>query len=363
MSRSVLNFGAGPAMLPEEVMLQAQTELLDWNGTGKSVMEIGHRTDDFKSIAEHTEQLLRSILNVPDDYHVLFLAGGATQQFSVIPMNLLQGKTSADYLLTGIWSNKAMQLAQRYCETNIVCTFEKSSFTTIPNVKDWKIDSKAAYVYYTDNETIGGLEFNAVPDVGNVPLVTDMTSSILSKTIDVSRFGLILAAAQKNIGPAGLTIVIVKKDILGEVLAFTPDLLNYQIQAREKSMLNTPPTFNWYMAGLMFDWVKQQGGLVELEKLNKHKSALLYDAIDNSELYQNNIDTACRSKMNVVFSLTDESLTDNFLQQAESNGFHALKGHRLAGGMRASLYNAMPESGVKQLVDFMQEYERTQSVK
>jgi phosphoserine aminotransferase len=363
MSRSILNFGAGPAMLPEAIMLQAQAELLDWNGTGKSVMEIGHRTDDFKSIAEHAEQSLRELLNISNDYHVLFLAGGATQQFSVIPMNLLQGKTFADYLHTGIWSNKAMQLAKRYCETNIVCSSEDSNFTTIPNVSDWIFNSEAAYVYYTDNETIGGLEFHSIPDVGGVPLVSDMTSSILSKNIDVSKFGLIFAAAQKNIGPAGLTVVIVKKELLGEVLPFTPDLFDYQIEAIEKSMLNTPPTFNWYMAGLMFNWVKQQGGLDEMEKCNQRKSSLLYDFIDASNFYINRIDKTCRSRVNVVFSLTDESLTENFLNQAESNGLHALKGHRLAGGMRASLYNAMPESGVKQLVDFMQEFERTQSVK
>jgi phosphoserine aminotransferase len=363
MSRSILNFGAGPAMLPEAIMLQAQAELLDWNSTGKSVMEIGHRTDDFKSIATHAEQSLRDIINVPDDYHVLFLAGGATQQFSVIPMNLMQGKTSADYLYTGIWSAKAMQLAKKYCETNIVCSSESSNFTNIPDANDWQLDSNAAYVYYTDNETIGGLEFHSIPDVGNVPLISDMTSSILSKQFDVSRFSLIFAAAQKNIGPAGMTLLIVNKELLGDVLPFTPDLFDYRLQAQEKSMLNTPPTFNWYMAGLMFDWVKHQGGLVELEKQNQRKSSLLYDFIDSSSIYHNPIDTACRSKMNVVFSLTDESLTDNFLKQAESNGLHALKGHRLAGGMRASLYNAMPESGVKQLVDFMQEFERTQSVK
>ncbi len=363
MSRSILNFGAGPAMLPEEIMLQAQSEFLDWQGIGKSVMEIGHRTDDFKSIANHAEQSLREILNIPDDYHVLFLAGGATQQFSVIPMNLLQGKTSADYLHTGIWSAKAMQLAKRYCDINMVCSSEQSNFTTIPDKNDWQLDSKAAYVYYTDNETIGGLEFPFTPDVTGVPLVSDMTSSILSKTIDVSRFGLIFAAAQKNIGPAGMTVVIVHKDLLGEVLPFTPDLFDYRLQTQEKSMLNTPPTFNWYMAGLMFDWIKQQGGLDELEKRNQRKSSLLYDFIDASSFYQNHIDAVYRSKMNVVFSLTDENLTDDFLKQAESNGLHALKGHRLAGGMRASLYNAMPESGVKQLVDFMREFERTQSVK
>jgi phosphoserine aminotransferase len=360
MSRSILNFGAGPAMLPEEVMLHAKAEFMDWQGTGKSVMEIGHRTDDFMSIAVQAEQSLRDILNIPDEYHVLFLSGGATQQFSVVPMNLLQGNTSADYIHTGIWSNKAMQLAKRYCKTNTVCSSEQSNFVSIPDVKDWKLSNEAAYVYYTDNETIGGLEFHSVPDVGAAPLVSDMTSSLLSKSIDVPRFGIIFAAAQKNIGPAGLTIIIVNKELLHDVLPFTPDLFNYQLQAKGNSMLNTPPTFNWYMAGLMFDWVKKQGGLVQMEKNNQRKSSLLYEFIDTSSFYNNNIQADCRSRMNVIFSLANENLTTDFLKQAESSGLHALKGHRLAGGMRASLYNAMPESGVRQLIDFMQEFERKQ---
>lgn len=361
MSRSVLNFGAGPAMLPEEIMQKAQAEFMDWNGSGKSVMEIGHRTDEFKSIAKHAEQSLREILAIPKNYHVLFLSGGATQQFSVIPMNLMQDKNSADYIHTGIWSKKSEQLARRYCQTKVVCSAEKSNFTSIPNIDHWQLNDNAAYVYYTDNETIGGLEFHSIPDVNTAPLVSDMTSSLLSKSIDVSRFGLVFAAAQKNIGPAGLTIVIVKQDLCGEVPEYVPDLFNYKIQAQEKSMLNTPPTFNWYMAGLMFDWVKQQGGIAELEKINQNKASLLYDFIDASDFYLNNIEPDCRSRMNIVFSMSDENLTSDFLKQAESNGLHALKGHRLAGGMRASLYNAMPESGVKQLIDFMQEFERTRS--
>ncbi|MEM6998337.1 MAG: 3-phosphoserine/phosphohydroxythreonine transaminase [Pseudomonadota bacterium] len=361
MSRSILNFGAGPAMLPKAIMRQAQSEFLDWNGTGKSVMEIGHRTDEFMTIAEHAEQSLREILNIPEDFHVLFLSGGATQHFSVIPMNLLQGKTSADYCHTGIWSDKAMQLAKRYCEINIVCSAKKSDFSSIPDSDEWNLDQEAAYFYYTDNETIGGLEFSFVPEIGTVPIVTDMTSSFLSKKIDINKFGIIFAAAQKNIGPAGMTILIVKKSILGETHNFTPDLFDYRIQAKEKSMINTPPTFNWYMAGLMFDWVKQQGGVSELERRNQIKSSILYDYIDKSTFYRNNITHSCRSKMNVVFSLADENLNDEFLNQAESHGLHALKGHRLAGGMRASLYNAMPESGVRQLVDFMQDFEHTRN--
>lgn len=361
MSRSLLNFGAGPTMLPEEILRQTQAELMDWQGTGKSVMEIGHRTDDFKSIAEHAEQSLRDILSIPDDYHVLFLAGGATQQFSMIPMNLLQGKTSVDYCHTGLWSAKAMKLAKRYADINIVCSSEESNFTSITDVNDWQLDTDAAYVYYTDNETIGGLEFHSVPDVGNVTLVSDITSSILSRPIDVSRFGILFASAQKNIGPAGMTLLIIHESLLGETLKFTPDLFDYRCQVQAKSMLNTPPTFNWYMAGLMFDWIKQQGGVEEMEKRNQRKSSILYDFIDASSFYKNNIDVSYRSKINVVFSLSNENLTEEFLKQAESGSLYDLKGHRLAGGMRASLYNAMPESGVKQLVDFMREFERTQS--
>ena len=348
-------------MLPEEVMLRAQDELMDWQGTGKSVMEISHRSDDFKSIAVHAEQTLRDLLNIPGNYHVLFLAGGATQQFSVIPMNLLQGKTSADYLHTGIWSAKAMQEAKRYTRINIVCTGESSNFTVIPDTSIWEFNPEAAYCYYTANETIGGLEFHSIPEVGSVPLITDMTSSILSRKTDISKLGLIFAGAQKNIGPAGMTLVIVKDELLGEVLPGTPDLLDYRLQAKEKSMLNTPPTFNWYMAGLMFDWVKEQGGVAEMEQRNQRKAEMLYNIIDTSSLYQNHIDKTCRSKMNVVFSLLDKSLNDNFITKAEEAGLHSLKGHRLAGGLRASLYNAMPETGVKQLVDFMREFERSQS--
>ena len=348
-------------MLPEAVLLRAQAELLDWQGTGKSVMEISHRSNEFGSIADHAESTLRQLLSVPDDYRILFLSGGATQQFSVIPMNLMQGKSSADYMHTGIWSEKAMQLAKRYTQVKCVCSSESSKFTTIPAANDWLLDPDAAYVYYTDNETIGGLEFHSIPDVGQVPLVTDMTSSILSKQIDVSRFGIIFAAAQKNIGPAGMTLVIIHETLLGEPLPFTPDLFNYQLQVKEKSLLNTPPTFNWYMAGLMFDWIKEQGGIEVMHQRNKTKAAMLYKFIDTSNLYQNNIDTLYRSNTNVVFTLEDESLNEEFLKQARAAELHDLKGHRLAGGMRASLYNAMPETGVKRLVEFMQEFEQTRS--
>ena len=342
-------------------MLRAQKELLDWNGTGMSVMEISHRSDEFKSITDHAEQTLRELLTIPDNYHVLFLAGGATQQFSVIPMNLLQGKTSADYLHTGIWSAKAMQEAKPYINVNVVCSNESIGFTSIPDRKDWVLNPEAAYCYFTANETISGLEFHFTPEVGDVPLVTDMTSSILSRPINISDFGLIFAGAQKNIGPAGLTLVIVDDALLGKALPFTPSLLNYRLQAKEKSLLNTPPTFNWYMAGLMFDWIKEQGGVEAMQQRNERKAKMLYELIDASDFYQNNIDKSCRSIMNVVFTLTNENLNDAFLSEAQSSGLYYLKGHRLAGGMRASLYNAMPESGVRQLAEFMREFERTHS--
>lgn len=345
-------------MLPEQVMSRAQAEFMDWNDTGKSVMEISHRSDDFISIADRAEQTLREILVIPDNYHVLFLAGGATQQFSVIPMNLMQGKTCADYLHTGIWSKKAMLEAEPYTTINTVCSGEKSKFTTIPDKSDWQLNFEAAYCYYCANETISGLAFPFIPEVGSVPLVTDMTSSILSEELDIKKLGVIFAGTQKNIGPAGMTVVIIKDELLGEVLPGTPGLLDYRLQAEAKSLLNTPPTFNWYMAGLMFDWVKEQGGIVEMERRSLRKSQMLYDLCDASSLYNNEIDKTYRSKINVVFSLIDETLNDVFLSKAEAAGLHSLKGHRLAGGMRASLYNAMPESGVKQLVDFMQEFER-----
>lgn len=357
MSRRVVNFGAGPAMLPDDILEIAREELMDWQGTGMSVMEIGHRTPDFMKIAQHAEDALRKLMDVPDNYHVLFLAGGATLQFSVVPMNLVRGKSSADYIDTGIWSAKAMRIAEPYLNANQVCTSSDSGYTHIPAVADWQLDDNAAYCYYTENETVGGVEFQFIPEV-KVPLVCDMTSSILSRTVDVSRYGVIFAGAQKNVAPAGMTIVIVDKALCGEVLPTTPDLLNYQLQADDNSMLNTPPTFNWYMAGLMFDWLQMKGGLQAMEKLNIEKSSLLYKLIDDSDFYRNDIDTSCRSRMNVIFHLADDNLMDPFLQEARDNDLLALKGHRLAGGLRASIYNAMPLQSVQQLADFMQEFER-----
>ncbi|MEQ8427662.1 MAG: 3-phosphoserine/phosphohydroxythreonine transaminase [Gammaproteobacteria bacterium] len=357
MTRRVVNFGAGPAMLPDDILAIAREELMDWQGTGMSVMEVGHRTPDFMKIAQHAEDGLRKLMGIPDNYHVLFLAGGATLQFSVVPMNLVRGKSSADYIDTGIWSAKAMRIAEPYLNVNQVCSAKESGYKHIPAVTDWRLDENAAYCYYTENETVGGVEFQFVPEV-NVPLVCDMTSSILSRPVDVSRYGVIFAGAQKNVAPAGMTIVIVDKALCGEVLPTTPDLLNYQMQADDNSMLNTPPTFNWYMAGLMFDWLQKKGGLQAMEKINIEKSSLLYDLIDDSDFYRNDIDISCRSRMNVIFHLQDDKLMDPFLQEAKDNGLLALKGHRLAGGLRASIYNAMPLQSVQQLADFMQEFER-----
>ena len=344
-------------MLPDEVMSQAQQEMLDWQGTGMSVMEIGHRTPAFVNIATHAEQTLRELMDITDEYHVLFLSGGATHQFSVVPMNLLRGKTAADYIDTGIWSAKAVRLAKPYLNVNEVCSAKETGYRHIPPVDSWQLDDTAAYCYYTENETVGGVEFQYIPDV-KTPLVCDMTSSILSRPVDVSRYGLIFAGAQKNIAPAGLTIVIVKKELCGDVLPFTPDLLNYEMQANDNSMLNTPPTFNWYMAGLMFDWIKSNGGLKEFERINREKSSLLYQLIDNSGFYRNDVEPSCRSRMNVIFHLPDEKLMTPFLQEAEENRLFALKGHKLAGGLRASIYNAMPLQAVQELADFMLEFER-----
>lgn len=344
-------------MLPAEVMRQAQAEFIDWNASGRSVMEISHRGPEFQAIAERAERTLRALLAIPPDYHVLFLAGGATQQFSALPMNLLAGRAGADYLHTGHWSGKALRAAGAYGRINIACCGEPSGFTAIPARSEWRLNPDAAYCYYCDNETISGLEFKSAPDVAGV-LATDMTSSILSKPVDVSRFGVIIAGAQKNIAPAGLTIVIVKAGLLAETLPGTPDLLNYRLQAEAGSMLNTPPTFNWHMAGLVFDWVKARGGVREMQRLARKKAGRLYDLIDASALYQNPVAGPSRSNMNVVFTLADKGLEQAFLNAAEQEGLRGLKGHRQIGGLRASIYNAMPESGVARLADFMQEFER-----
>ena len=355
----IYNFSAGPAVLPHPVLVRARDELLDWQGSGMSVMEMSHRGKEFVSIAAQAEADLRGLMGISSDYHVLFLQGGATSQFAMVPMNLLRGREQADYVNTGAWSKKAIGEAKRYCAVNVAASSESTKFTTIPPRDGWKLDPSAAYVHYTPNETIGGVEFDWIPATGEVPLVADMSSTILSRPVDVSRFGLIYAGAQKNIGPAGLTVVIVRKDLVGETLAGTPSMFDYQQHADNGSMLNTPPTYGWYLAGLVFQWLKEQGGLEAMALINQRKAGKLYEAIDASDFYQCPVDVECRSRMNVPFTLADASLDADFLAGAKAAGLVSLKGHRSVGGMRASIYNAMPEAGVAALVDFMKEFERT----
>jgi phosphoserine aminotransferase len=352
------NFSAGPAVLPKEVLEQARDELVDWHGSGMSVMEMSHRGKQFMSIATRAETDLRELMKIPDNYKVLFLQGGASSQFAMVPVNLLRGKAAADYVSTGSWSKKAIAEAKRYCTVNIAASAEAQKFTSIPEPATWQLDSSAAYVHYTPNETIGGVEFHWVPDVGDVPLVADLSSTILSRPIDVSRYGVIYAGAQKNIGPAGLTVVIVRDDLIGQPLAGQPVMFDYATHAGSDSMYNTPPTYGWYLAGLVFQWLKARGGLEAMAVVNHRKARLLYDTIDASGFYRNPVDPDCRSWMNVPFTLADPELDAVFLEEAAAAGLVTLKGHRSVGGMRASIYNAMPEEGVRALVDFMTDFER-----
>jgi len=353
----VYNFSAGPAVLPEEVLARAGDEMLDWRGSGMCVMEMSHRGKEFISIAEEAESDLRELLEVPAHYKVLFLQGGATLQFAQIPMNLLRGKSAADYVLTGEWSKKALKEAKAYCEARVVASSEDRGFTYAPPQKGWKLNADAAYVHYCSNETIGGVEFNWIPDTGPVPLVADASSHILSRPLDVSRFGLIYAGAQKNIGPAGLTIVIVREDLIGRVREGTPSVMDYRLQAEADSMLNTPATYSIYVAGLVFKWLKQLGGLAEIERRNVAKARLLYSYLDGSGFFANRVAAADRSRMNVPFQLADARLDGEFLKGAEARGMVQLKGHRSVGGMRASIYNAMPLEGVQHLIEYMKEFE------
>lgn len=357
MSR-IYNFSAGPAMLPEEVLAQAREEMLDWNGAGMSVMEMSHRGKEFMSIAERAEADLRELLAIPSNYKVLFLQGGASSQFSMVPLNLLRGKTSADYVNTGMWSKKAIDEGKRFCTVNIAASGEAGKFTSVPAQSEWKLDSNAAYVHYTPNETIGGVEFHRIPETGNVPLVADMSSTLLSRPIDVSRFGVIYAGAQKNIGPAGLVVVIIREDLIGHAQAGTPVMFDYKTHADNGSMYNTPPTYAWYLAGLVFQLLKKKGGLKAMAEINARKAAKLYDAIDHSDFYQNPVEKSARSWMNVPFTLKDPALDKTFLAEASKAGLKTLEGHRSVGGMRASIYNAMPEAGVDTLVAFMQDFAR-----
>ncbi|WP_261844052.1 3-phosphoserine/phosphohydroxythreonine transaminase [Aliamphritea ceti] len=350
------NFSAGPAALPEDVLFRAQSELLDWQGQGLSVMEMSHRSPEYVSVAKKAESDLRELMNIPDNYQVLFMQGGATSQFSMIPMNLMGNNVSADYINTGDWSSKAIKEAKRYIQVNVAGSSEDSNFTAVPAQDELQLDSNAAYVHYTPNETIRGVEFDYIPETGDVPLVADMSSNILSGPIDVSRFGMIYAGAQKNIGPAGLTVVIIRDDLLQAPVDKTPTLFSYKAIADADSMLNTPPTFGWYLAGLVFEWLQAQGGVPAMDKLNDLKASKLYSYIDNSDFYTNPVDIAVRSRMNVPFILAKPELDKLFLTEATSAGLLNLAGHRSVGGMRASIYNAVPEAAVDALIEFMQDF-------
>jgi len=356
--RRVYNFSAGPAMLPIPVLLQAQAEMLDWQGRGVSVMEISHRAAEYIEIAHEARELMRELLNVPANYHVLFLPGGARTQFSAIPMNLLRGKCKAAYIHSGYWSNLALEEGRRYCEVSIAATSQADNFTSFPAPATWQIDESHAFIHYTDNETISGVECHIPPNFPDIPLVSDMSSNILSRAIDVSRYGLIYACAQKNIGPAGITVVIVRDDLVGDALPQTPTMLDYQNQINADSMLNTPPTYPWYLTGLVLKWVKEQGGVTIMEERSRSRSKKLYDFIDKSSFYQNYIRVEHRSRMNVSFYSPSEILNKLFIQASTAEGLVYLKGHAIAGGMRASLYNPMPEAGVDALIDFMHYFER-----
>jgi len=356
--RDIYNFSAGPAMLPEEVLLEAQSELLNWHGTGMSIMELGHRGSEFQQMAAESEADLRELMEIPKNYHVFFLPGGATAQFAMLPLNLLKDKKTADYIDTGIWSKKAIDEANRYCSVNVAAkTIIENNLKQIPKQDTWNLNPEAAYLHYTPNETIQGIEFNWIPKTEGVPLVADMSSMILSRPIDVKRYGVIYAGAQKNIGQAGIAVVIIKEDLIGEPHPLTPTLYQYKIHADHHSFYNTPPTFSWYIAGLTFAWLKRQGGVRAIYEINKRKAHKLYQFIDtNKEFYMNDIHPQSRSLMNIVFTLRDDTLSGKFLEEGKKVGLTNLKGHRVAGGMRASIYNSMPEAGVDALISFMQDF-------
>jgi phosphoserine aminotransferase len=354
----VFNFSAGPAVLPEPVLQQAAQEMLDWHGSGMSVMEMSHRGKEFIEIHARAEADLRELLGIPANYKVLFLQGGAAAQFAMIPLNLLRGKSCADYINTGQWSTKAIGEAKKYCRVNVAASSADRNFSYVPKQAHWKVDPSAAYMHITSNETIGGVEFHWIPHTGQVPLVTDASSHILSRSMDVSRYGLIYAGAQKNIGPAGLTIVIVRDDLIGQAAPTTPSVFDFKIQAENDSMYNTPSTYGIYVAGLVFQWLKSLGGIQAMEQINIAKANLLYDYLDQTEFYHSPVEKEDRSRMNVPFTLRSAELDTAFLKEAESHGLTQLKGHRSVGGMRASIYNAMPVEGVRALVQFMRDFER-----
>jgi phosphoserine aminotransferase len=353
----VFNFSAGPAVLPEPVLQRAAAEMLDWHGSGMSVMEMSHRGKEFIAIAARAEADLRSLLAVPSNYKVLFLQGGAIAENAVVPLNLLRGRSSADYINTGEWSKKSIKEAQKYCTVNVAASAADKNFTYIPAQDGWKLDRDAAYVHICGNETIGGVEYQWTPATGDVPLVADMSSHILSRVLDVAKFGVIYAGAQKNMGIAGLTVVIVRDDLLDRALPITPSVFHWKEQAAAESMLNTPATYAIYMAGLVFEWVQTQGGLAAVEARNIAKAQLLYEYLDQTAFYTNPVRKEDRSRMNVPFRLRDEKHDEMFLKGAVERGMIQLKGHRAVGGMRASIYNAMPIEGVRALVAYMREFE------
>ena len=360
MSR-VWNFSAGPAVLPEAVLRQAAEEMLDWHGSGMGVMEMSHRGKEFTAIAAQAEADLRELLAVPANYRILFMQGGAIAENAIIPMNLMGDRRVADYVVTGSWSQKSQKEARKYAEVNIAASSEATGFTTVPAMDAWRISPDPAYVFTCTNETIGGVEYPFEPDVarlgrGEVPVVADMSSHILSRAIDVSKYGVIFGGAQKNIGPAGLTIVIVRDDLLGHAMPHCPTAFDFKTVADNGSMYNTPPTYSIYIAGLVFQWLKHQGGVAAIEAQNVAKAKLLYDFLDGSDFYENRVDRACRSRMNVPFFLRDEALNDAFLAESKAAGLVQLKGHKSVGGMRASIYNAMPLAGVQALVDFLRDF-------
>ncbi|WP_113625791.1 3-phosphoserine/phosphohydroxythreonine transaminase [Pectobacterium peruviense] len=355
----IFNFSAGPAMLPVEVLRRAEQELCNWNGLGTSVMEISHRSKEFMQVAAESEQDLRDLLKIPSNYKVLFCHGGARAQFAAVPLNLLGERSTADYIDGGYWAHSAINEAEKYCTPNVIDVKTRiDDLRGIKPMREWKLSDDAAFVHYCPNETIDGVAIEEEPDFGDKIVVADYSSSILSRRIDVSRYGVIYAGAQKNIGPAGLTLVIVREDLLGKARRELPSILDYQVLADNDSMFNTPPTFAWYLSGMVFKWLKEHGGLAEMEKRNQEKADLLYSAIDGNDFYRNDVAVANRSRMNVPFLLADSALDKVFLEESVAAGLHALKGHRVVGGMRASIYNAMPLEGVKALTEFMADFAR-----
>lgn len=355
----VYNFSAGPAILPEKVLEKAAKELVCYENAGMSVMEMSHRSPAYNNIITEAERLLRELMNIPDNYKVLFLQGGASTQFAMVPLNLFNKSKKADFVNTGVWSKKAIAEAKRYGDVNVVASSEEATFSFIPKLNPSEFNKEADYFYITTNNTIYGTTYAELPNAGEVPLVADMSSNILSEEIDVSKFGIIFAGAQKNIGPAGVTVVIIREDLIGNEMDITPTMLKYKTHGDNHSMFNTPPTYSIYMCKLVFEWIKEIGGIKKLEKINKEKAAMLYDYLDSSKIFKGTADKASRSIMNVCFILPTEELNAKFIKEAGDEGFVNLKGHRSVGGMRASIYNAMPLDGVKKLIGFMKKFEES----